>query len=172
MKAMYLGFAALTVCVSACSNGSSDNQAPVNQAPGITAIADQSTTANGTSAPIPFTIADENVSSLAVTVSSDRQQVVADSGLLLGGTGNERSVTITPVVDSTGDAFITIIVTDQAGLSASTSFLLTVDPEQKSMQQFARDLFVTDEDDDPVLINAVEFAMDAEADDFADLLAQ
>ena len=103
---------------------------------------------------------------------SDRQQVVPDDGLVLAGSGADRTITVTPVDDVTGDAFITIVVTDPTGLSASASFLLVVDPEQRSMNQFARDTFATEADDEPVLINAVEFVMDAEEDDFADLLAQ
>ena len=40
------------------------------------------------------------------------------------------------------------------------------------MQQFIRAAFASSADDDPELINAVEFAQDADDDDFADLLAQ
>jgi len=158
--------------VTACSGSGSNDRAPVNQAPSIAAIAGQNTVANATSAPIAFSVFDEQVSSLSISASSDRQQVIPDSNLSLAGTGNERTVTATPLPDVTGDAFITIVATDAEGLSASTSFLLIVDAEQRSMQQFARDTFATDANEDPVLINAVEFAMDAEADDFADLLAQ
>ena len=82
-----------------------------------------------------------------------------------------RTLTVNPVVDMTGDAMITIIVRDAENLAASSSFLLTVTAEQKSMQQFTRDNFVSTPDDEPELINAVEFAQDADDDDFADLLA-
>ena len=79
---------------------------------------------------------------------------------------------MTPVIDTLGDAFITIIVTDQAGVSASTSFLLTIAPQQVSLQQFVRSEFAKAKDGEPAFINAIAFDQDAENDDFADLLAQ
>ncbi len=172
MKTMYVSLAALSVLLSACSGSGSNGRAPSNEAPDITPIAEQTTVANAPSAPIAFSVNDEQLSGLSVSATSDRQQVVPDDGLALAGTGSERTITATPVDDVTGDALITIIATDAAGLSASASFLLVVAPDQQSMQQFARDTFAADADDDPVLINAVEFVMDAETDDFADLLAQ
>jgi len=171
MKHLYAGFALASLGLAACG-GSGDDPQPVNQAPTISAIADQSITANGTSQPIAFSISDEAAAEVTVTVSSDRQDVVADDGIALSGSGSARSLTITPRIDEAGDAFVTIVATDRQGLSAGTSFLLTVSPEQKSMQQFARDTFAEDADDEPALINAVEFAEDAENDDFADLLAE
>ena len=163
--------ALLSLLVTGCG-GSGSSPAPVNTAPTISAVADQNTTANEQSAAIAFTVTDEQTSNLSISVSSDRQQVVSDSELVLGGSGTMRSVTITPVIDTLGDAFITIIVTDQAGLSASTSFLLTIVPQQVSMQQFVRTTFADAEDRDPALINAIAFDQDAGGDDFADLLAQ
>ena len=170
MKTLYAS-AALGVLLAACSDGG-PNRPPTNQAPGITSIADQTTAANASSAAITFSVSDEQVGALSLSATSDRQQVVPNDGLLLGGTGAARTITATPLEDVAGDTFITIVATDAGGLSASTSFLLVVEPEQRSMQQFARDTYATDADDDPVLVNAVEFAMDAEDDDFADLLAQ
>ena len=157
--------------VAGCG-GSGSSTAVGNVAPTISAVPDQSTVANATSAAIGFTVTDEQVSSLSITASSDRQQVVPDSALELGGSGTDRTLTVTPVFDTLGDAFISIVVTDTQGLSASTSFLLTVDPLQESMQMFTRNTFAESADGDPEFINAIEFTQDADDDDFADLLAQ
>jgi hypothetical protein len=159
----------LCLLVAGCG-GSGSSQVPVNTAPTISTIADQSTSANVTSSAIPFTVT--SATSLSFSTSSDNQQVVPDSGLDLVSNGASGSITVTPIVDTLGDAFITIIVTDQAGLSASTSFLLTIIPRQVSLQQFVRTEFARVEDGEPALINAVAFVQDAENDDFADLLAQ
>ena len=148
-----------------------DSSAPVNNPPTISAIPDQSTIANVPSTAIAFTVSDEQLANLSIAVSSDNQAVITDAGIALGGTGAARTVTITPVTDTVGDAFITIIATDSTGLSASTSFLLTVDPQQLSILQFIRTTFAEDEADEPALINAVAFDQDADGDDFADLLA-
>ncbi len=161
----------ISLLVTGCG-GSDFSPVSANQAPTISAIPDQSTVANTTSAAIPFTVTDEQASGLSITASSDRQQVVPDSALELGGSGTDRTLTVTPVIDTLGDAFITIIVTDRQGSMASASFLLTIDPQQESIQLFTRTSFAESADDDPDLVNAVNFMQDADDDDFADLLAQ
>lgn len=161
----------LSMLVAGCGgSGSAPAPAPIVAAPTISAIVDQSTSANVTSSAIAFTVT--STSGLSYSVNSDNQQVVPTAGLNLVTNGAGGSITVTPVVDTLGDAFITIIVTDPAGLSASTSFLLTIVPEQASMQQFVRTEYAQAEDGNPALINAVAFDQDAENDDFADLLAQ
>ncbi len=172
MKTQNAGLLLVVSLLAACSSDSSGERQPVNRAPSISAIAETSTPANGPSQAINFLVSDESVESLTLSASSDRPDLVPSSAIRIDGTGSNRSLTITPVIDMTGDAMITVIAEDTAGLAASSSFLLLVDPEQKSMSQFARDTFVASEDDEPALINAVEFDQDADEDDFDDLLAQ
>ena len=156
--------------LAACDNYSTVVPPAPNAAPTISAIADQSTSANESSSPIAFSVSDENVAGLSYALMSDNQQVLPDSGIDLGGSGTSRSVTITPAADETGDAFVTIIITDTGGLSASSTFLVTITPQQQSMQQYSRAEFANPADGDPALINAIEFTQDADGDDFADLL--
>lgn len=155
--------------VAGCG-GSNSSPAPINIAPTISAVPDQSASANVSSSPIAFTIT--SATDVTYSVSSDNQPVVPDSGLDLVSNSGGGSITVTPVVDTLGDAFITIMATDQAGLTASTSFLLTIDPQQVSVQQFVRDEFAAAEDGEAALINAVAFDQDADDDEFADLLGQ
>lgn len=171
MKTRYTAMALISMLIAACGGGSGNTPPAANAAPTISPIADQSTDANKESQPISFNVTDEQVSNLSYELASDNQQVVPDDGLVLGGNGANRTLTITPVVDTLGDAFVTVIVTDADGLSASTSFLLTIAPEQLSLQQFARTSFAGSADDAPEFVNAVEFTQDADEDDFADLLA-
>lgn len=162
----------ITVCccmaIAACSSSSSSTT-PSNGAPTISAISDQNITANGTSAPIAFSVT--SASALSYSVSSDNEQVVPNDGLNLVSSASGGSISVSPIVDTLGDAFITIIATDQMGLSTSTSFLITITPQQLSLQQFVRGEFALVDDGMPVLINAVVFDEDADNDDFADLLA-
>ena len=171
MKLRHHFFVLIGLMVAGCE-GSDPAPTPVNMAPTISVVQDQSTVANQQSAAIMFTVTDEQTSGLSVTASSDNQQVVPDSGLELGGSGADRTLRVTPVIDTLGDAFITIIVTDQQGSMDSASFLLTIDPQQESIQQFTRVAFADPADGDPELVNAVDFIQDADNDDFADLLAQ
>lgn len=170
MNFRYLLVSFACLAVVACSN-SDDDGPPPNAAPVLGGIIDQSTPANGPSGAIGFTVTDEDAAAMSFALSSDNETLVANDAVTLGGSGANRTVTVTPTPDMLGDAMITIIGTDTGGLSASTSFLLTVTPEQKSMQQFTRKSFADSPDGKPELVNAVEFAFDAESDDFADLLA-
>ena len=48
------------------------------------------------------------------------------ANIVLGGTGANRTVTITPALNQSGTATITLTVTDGDGGTASDSFVLTV----------------------------------------------
>ena len=172
MRLMNTGLVVVVALLAACSSDSAGDRQPENQAPTVSAIPPSNTMANGPSQPIVFTVRDESVNTLAISASSDRPELVPGDAIVVAGSGALRTLTITPTVDRTGDAMITVVVQDADGLAASSSFLLTVTAEQKSMQQFARDVFTSPDDAEPALINAVEFAQDANDDDFADLLAQ
>ncbi len=165
----------LTAALSVAACSGTDSPAPpqaINQAPTISVIADQSVDANQTSQPINFTVTDEQVASLTVSVMSDNPGVIPENGLDVSGSGESRALTVSPVVDTVGDSLITVAVTDTDGLSANVSFLLTVDPLQVSLQQFTRDSFAQAANGDPEPINALAFSSDADADEFADLLTQ
>ncbi len=172
MRLTTTGLVLVAALLAACSSDSTGDRQPANQPPTVSAIPATNTVANTPSQPIAFSVSDENLAALAISASSDRPELVPNDAFVIAGTGAQRSLTITPVVDRKGDAMITVIARDANGLAASSSFLLTVAAEERSMQQFARETFLGSEDDEPALINAVEFTQDADDDDFADLLAQ
>ncbi len=177
MKTKFYYLALCGVLAAGCDR-SGGNPTPINAAPNaaptISATADQSIEANVQSMAIGFTVTDDltPASNLAITASSSDMDVVPNDGITVGGSDGSRSLSITPVVDTVGDTLITIMVTDSAGLSASTAFMLTVDPQQLSYQQYFRSTFADAPSNAPRLINAIEFVQDAAGDDFADLLAQ
>ncbi|HSH17161.1 MAG TPA: VCBS repeat-containing protein, partial [Verrucomicrobiae bacterium] len=100
----------------------------VQPAPVISSFADQSIRVNGTTGPLNFTVTDtlphlpENL--VATVVSSD-PLLVPPTGLVLSGSGVNRSLTVTPAADRIGLAEITLSVSDGQALT-STVFLLEV----------------------------------------------
>ena len=101
----------------------------VNSAPMISAVADQATDEDMTTGPIPFTLADAetNPSALLLAASSTDTNLVPAGNILFGGSGSNRTVTVTPALNQSGTATITLTVND--GLAtASSAFLLTVHP--------------------------------------------
>lgn len=99
-----------------------------NTPPTISEIADTSTNEDTPTGAIQFTIGDAQTApdGLTVTAASSDQGVVADGGIVLGGTGADRTVTISPVPNASGFSDITITVTDPSGATASDTFRLTV----------------------------------------------
>ena len=96
--------------------------------PSISSIPDQTTPPGTPTAPIPFTVGDPATPANALTLfaSSSDQSLVPDAGIVLGGSGSNRTVTITPAPGRTGSGLITITVANTNGVSASETFLLTV----------------------------------------------
>src|SRR3989338_987834 len=101
---------------------------PVNDAPVISVIADQSTPEESATGAIAFTISDvDDVVTCAgsVSASSSNLTLLPMIGIVIGGTEPNCTVTMTPAADQTGISNVVLTVTD--GLLSSTSpFDLTV----------------------------------------------
>jgi hypothetical protein len=103
--------------------------------PRITGIADQLIDEDTSTVPLPFTVTDPDTNGpLTVRAVSSNPTLVPDSRIALGGGGLNRTVTVTPLANSSGSARITLTVSNLAGATASTAF----------------DLFVAAVDDQPV----------------------
>ncbi len=100
-----------------------------NTAPIISSVPNQTLTAGATSAALPFTVQDAQTpaSSLTVTATSSNPTLVPNSGILLGGSGTNRTVTITPAAGQTGTTTIALTVCDPS-LCTTTTFVVTVNP--------------------------------------------
>lgn len=99
----------------------------VNTAPVVGAISDRAITQDTSTGPISFSLADaeQAASALTLTANCDNTVLVPDTGIALGGSGANRTITVTPTSGQTGQATITVTASDGA-LSASSSFVLTV----------------------------------------------
>lgn len=100
----------------------------INDTPAFFAPADQATTVGTATSPIAFTISDAETpaADLIVTAFSTNQAVLPDSGIVLGGSGADRTVTLTPAAGQAGAAQVTLLVTDAGGATRARSFYLRV----------------------------------------------
>jgi hypothetical protein len=96
-------------------------------APSISAIGDQSTTQDTPTPPITFAVGDPafDPSQLTLYACSSSADLIPTNNIVFGGSGSNRNVTIVPAPGQSGEAQITITVSDGVA-SASTGFLLTV----------------------------------------------
>ena len=124
------GTATITVTVTDTSSDTASDSfvLTVNDNPTISAMPDVKVSEDTATGALAFTVGDTETlaGNLTVTASSSDQGIVANSGILLGGAGASRTVTITPVTDASGPTTITITVQDGDGGSTSESFTLTV----------------------------------------------
>jgi hypothetical protein len=99
---------------------------PGNTAPSISSISNQVTDTYHELPPVSFVVSDQesDPASLIVSASSFNQLLLPDSGIVLGGSGASRTVTLRPAA-RTGYATIALTVTD-GRLSTRSSFMLTV----------------------------------------------
>jgi len=98
-----------------------------NLPPTVSAIVSQSIPADASTGPIAFAVGDDQTPAEQLTPagSSDNQLLVPDGNIVFGGSGGNRTVTVTPAAGQQGQANITISVSDGSA-TAQTSFLLKV----------------------------------------------
>ncbi|MGC8743067.1 MAG: hypothetical protein ACP5T0_04220 [Verrucomicrobiia bacterium] len=96
--------------------------------PSISTIPNQSIPANQSTAAIPFTVLDGETPAeqLMVTAVSDNQTLIPNSQIVLGGSGSDRTITITPAANQQGTALISVAVRDSDNNLSSTEFYITV----------------------------------------------
>jgi hypothetical protein len=99
----------------------------LNGVPTISAIPNQTIAINSNTAALPFTIGDSETpaDSLTLSVVSTVPGLIPATNVVFGGSGANRTVTVTPLPDQSGSASISIRVSD--GISvASNQFIVTV----------------------------------------------
>jgi hypothetical protein len=122
------GSATVTIYVSDGVNTAPSSFVITVGAPSISEIPNQITYSNVPTVAIAFTIGDAEspASSLVVSNASSNPSLIANP--VLGGSGANRTVTLTPEADQTGVATITIYVSDGINVT-STSFVVSVSPK-------------------------------------------
>ena len=100
---------------------------PVNDVPTITDIADLAINQDLATSALAFTIDDVETAAAGLTVSgsSSNTALVPNANIVFGGSGANRTVTVTPAAHQYGVATISVTVSD--GVASSTdTFVLTV----------------------------------------------
>ena len=101
--------------------------APPNTAPTISNVADQTLAENSATAALPVTIGDAATAAASLTLSavSSNQTLVPNANIVLGGSGADRTVTVTPAANQAGTATVTLTVSD-GELTAADPFIVNV----------------------------------------------
>ncbi len=102
---------------------------PVNDAPTVTAIADQTINEDTSTKTLPFTVADidTSVSKVKISKSSSDPNLIPVDNIVIGGSGASRTVKVTPAKNRSGTSTIVLKV-DDGSLSSTETFKVTVKP--------------------------------------------
>ena len=128
------GTAAISVTVN---DGQSQNNlltrsftVTITEPPTISEIADQMTDEDTPTPAISFTVTDLETPAVDLSVGgiSSNPVLVPETGLLFGGSSDNRTLILIPATNEFGSTLITVRVRDAEGNSVETSFLLTVNP--------------------------------------------
>lgn len=103
-------------------------QVGTGQRPAISDVADQAVNEDNGTAAIPFIVGDAETpaGSLIVTASSSNPALVPDANIVLGGSGANRTVMVTPAPNQSGTVSITLSVRDDSGWTVTDVFDLRV----------------------------------------------
>ena len=98
-----------------------------NAAPTLSEVPNQAVDVNTATTALPLVIGDDITAAAALTVSgtSSNPALLPNANIVFGGSGANRTVTLTPAPDQTGNATITLNVSDGT-FTTSTTFVLTV----------------------------------------------
>jgi hypothetical protein len=108
----------------------------------ISAIADQNIPPGTSSGPIAFTyggLGTNAGSALQIVVTSSNQTLLPDANLVIGGSGTNRTLTITPAAGQTGTSQITVSTTDGVWTNSRSfsvivaNFAITTTPSSQSV---------------------------------------
>ena len=140
---------------------------PVNDAPNIGFIANQTIYEDASVGPISFTIGDidSDVELVDVTASSGKASLIDTSGIVIGGSGANRTITLTPLANAFGSTTITIRAEDAEGAVSTRSFTFTVLPVNDVPTIISENTLETDEDTElsgvTITISDLETAADS-----------
>ena len=159
---------ALATGLAACGGTSGPGG---NTAPAIGGFADASLDQDTRSAPIPFTVQDAETPAdgLTISVLSSNPELLTTEGLVVSGSGRNRSLVVTPEPDATGTATVTVRVRDAAGRESARSARISVNPVLIAFSGLAGDAFGLSENDEPRAVQG--FTVTGDVDDATDPFA-
>lgn len=100
----------------------------VNDAPTISAVSSITSQEDAVIGPIAVSINDAESpgSSLILTATSRSQTIIADADIVIGGSGSNRTITLTPAANVTGGPTTITLTVSDGTTSTSTTFDVTI----------------------------------------------
>jgi hypothetical protein len=175
-----LMLAATALAVTACGGGgsygggnSTPPPAPQNAAPVLSPFSAVTIDQDTSTGAIAFTVSDDGgAGAVTLTATTSDGAIVPADSIQLGGSGGNRSITLTPAEDATGQVTITVNAQDAQGLATNSTLGVSVRAVERSITAYTNSTFAQDENDMPAQVSGFTFVQDADADNTFDPLLQ
>lgn len=117
-----------TINIGGVTDTFSSTTVAANAAPTLSDLAAQNIAKNANSGALAVTVGDTETAagSLVVAASSSNTTLLPNANLVWGGSGANRTLTVTPAANQTGTAVVTYAVTDGGGTTTTKTFNVTV----------------------------------------------
>jgi hypothetical protein len=134
----------------------------VNDPPTISNIIDTATNEDTPTGAISFTVGDVETApgSLTVGGSSSNTSLVPNANIVFGGSGGNRTVTITPAPNQNGTTMITVSVSDGTATTSDT-FVLTVNAVNDAPIANPQSVTTNEDTAEPITLTASDVEGDA-----------
>jgi hypothetical protein len=158
--------AGLAACGGGGGYGGGNPPPAAKQAPQIIGLANQSLPQDTSTPVLSFQVsdADSGVNAVTVTATSSDPTIIPAAGIVLGGSGANRTLQITPAAEVFGNAMITIRAADPDGLVAQQVIGVTVNGVFVSFTSTVIDIFGAAENTEPRSLRGFTFTQDADDD--------
>jgi hypothetical protein len=160
--------AALTAAlIGGCGGGGGvTTMAPQATAPKIAQVADQTTPQDTPTGVLAVQLSDPDtpVDQLKLTANALDNTLVAGDGIVVGGTGANRTLQITPLPDAKGSTVIVLNVTDGSGQQSSSSFSLNITAVTAAFVSTTTTTYADAEAATPRTVNGLTFTGDVDTD--------
>ena len=164
-----LAFGLLSACGGGGGGGESTSppSSAANTPPSIAGLgAELSVAQDTTSAPISFGVTDAQSGGgeLKLTAESSNAEVISGDGVAFAGTGDARTLALTPEEGAAGAAVITITVADPQGMTATHALNVMVTTVERSFKEMVGKAFTRPADATPEETTGVRWVDDAESE--------
>jgi hypothetical protein len=165
--AAVLATAGLAACGGGGGYGGGNSPPPAaKQAPQIVGLANQTLPQDTSTPALAFQVsdADSGANAVTITATSSDQSIIPAAGIVLGGSGANRTLQITPAPEVFGNATITIRAVDPDGLFVQQVVGVTVNGVFVSFTMTVIDAFGDAENGEPRSLRGFTFTQDADDD--------
>jgi len=139
---------------SACFDSDNHNNEDVDLTPPVFGHLDDVTIVADTQGHmLAFTVEDDGPVPIQVSAVSTNSAIISDDGFEISGSSSERTLSITPVADTTGTAEIVLSATDSAGNLATEWIVVSVILWEVNARELIDEIVSLDMDAEPLFIN-------------------